>query len=70
MALANSLVKGTIIEKEVLAWRAKSLPLSHPARLDPEYQVEGDEILGKGWWRNFLKQNPSITTKKAVHFDS
>jgi hypothetical protein len=69
IALANSLVKGSIIEKEVLSWRAKSLPSSHPTKLDPEYEVEGD-ILGKDWWRNFLKRSPSITSKKAVRCDS
>jgi hypothetical protein len=39
-------------------------------KLNPKYQVEGDEILSKGYLRNFLKWYPSITSKKAFHFDS
>ena len=72
IALANSMIKGTNIESEMLEWRKKSLPKHAVGKNDPNYEVpvEGDEVLCKGWWRNFLKRNPSISSKKAVRFDS
>ncbi len=72
LALANSMIKGTEIEQEMIEWRKKSLPNSIVGKQDPNFQVavHGDEILCNGWWRNFLKRNPSITSKKAVRFDS
>jgi hypothetical protein len=70
IALANSLVIGTEIEHEVRDWRKKSLPTGAAVKYDPDKAVNSDKILCTGWWRDFLKRNPNISTKKAVRFDS
>jgi hypothetical protein len=72
IALANSMIKGTEIESEMKQWWKMSSPNSVAAKHDPDYEVvmNGDPVLGKTWWCNFLRRNPSITSKKAVRFDS
>jgi hypothetical protein len=72
LALVNSMIKGAEIEQEMIMAKKKNLPNSMVGKQDPNFQVavHGDEILCNGWWQNFLKCNPSITSKKAVCFDS
>jgi hypothetical protein len=69
IALANSLVKGTEIEREVRDWRKKGLPTGAAVQYDPDKAVDSDKILCTGWWRSFLKRNLNISTEKAVRFD-
>jgi len=72
IALANSMIKGTEVEREMKRWHKISLPKSVAAKYNPDDEVvmKSEGVLGKTWWHNFLKRNPSITSKKAVRFDS
>jgi hypothetical protein len=60
--LANSLIEGKSTEKKLLEWKNKNC---HPFRLN------GNNKLGKTYWKNFLNRNRHlITAKKTVKFEN
>ena len=62
LQLINSMVKGTVTEKEIRDWKKKHLKL--------DCAEENGLLLGPKYWANFLKRHPQLTTKHCVRFDS
>jgi hypothetical protein len=62
MRLANSLIKGTIFQDNVIEWKKKKLR---------ENLNKDDDLdtLGQTYWINFLKQNPQLQEKRTFKFD-
>jgi hypothetical protein len=58
IALANSLIHGSKLEQQVIAWK-KEVGL----------YIEDADTLGIGWWRNFKRRNPDMTSKAAQKFE-
>ncbi len=55
LELANSLIEGTSIQKEVLKWKPKN---AHA------YKLHGTVKLGKSYWKISLKRNSHLIRAK------
>ena len=58
IALANSLIHGSMLEQQVIAWKKKV-----------GVYTEDTDTLGIGWWRNFKRRNPDMSSKAAQKFE-
>jgi hypothetical protein len=63
LQLANSLIKGTSIEKKVIEWKKKYCKA---------FKIgDGNSELGTDYWKRFMKRNNHlIRSKKALKFDA
>lgn len=65
LALANSIISGTLQEEKVLAWKETHCVAYRNNSEDKPM------VLGKGYWAGFMKRNNHlIKAKKGVKFDS
>jgi hypothetical protein len=63
LALANSLITGTVSHMQLIKWKKK--------HLGKNYREETAAVLGHKYWNIFCKQNArEIESKKAVRYDS
>jgi hypothetical protein len=62
LCLANSRIKGTIYQDNVIEWKKK--------KLRENWNKDGDlGTLFQTYWINFLKQNPQLREKRIFKFD-
>jgi len=50
LSIANSIIRGTETEREVIAWKRKYSHMSN------EWS-DGDDLLGRSYWKGFMKRN-------------
>ena len=66
LELVNSLVKGTVTENKINAWKARHLPQHLSDETDKERA-----LLGRKYLTNFCHcHSNQLSAKGAVHFDS
>ena len=66
--IQQSFIKDTTIEAQIVEWKKKILPSA--CESDDKEDHSTTTHLGIKYWRNFLKRQPQIASKKAVRFNS
>ncbi|CAJ1932980.1 unnamed protein product [Cylindrotheca closterium] len=66
--LANDLIKGQPIEKDIIDWQIRFCPTIRK-RFKETKERPTSANLGPGWYQGFRQRNPEIATAKAINHD-